>query len=188
VNTLSIHQGKLVGDNTDAEGFVAAVEAHATLHSDRPAIVLGAGGAGRAVAAGLAARGVPVVHLLNRSEPTAQAAASHLAAYFPGTRFVAGALTSEHFSLLAPSAGLVAVCVSGGARTAIETLNPAPLPSDVTWCDVNYWMRDPPHRAALGARFLGGHPMLIHQAAIAFSRWTSIRPDPHDLPLEALRA
>ncbi len=180
VNTVWWEGDRLCGDTTDAPGFVDALEAVAPLDPDRPALVLGAGGAGRAVAAGLAARGVTRITLFNRTPQRATAALAHLAPAFPATRFAAYPLqsASEHLS----GAGVVAVCVSGPGRAAIRALSIDALPADARWCDLNYWDPDPPHRVALGARFDDGRGMLVHQAARAFERWTGIRPDPADLP------
>jgi shikimate dehydrogenase len=69
VNTLWFENGRLLGDNTDVNGFLANLDEQATgwdLNCER-AVILGAGGAARAVLAGLAARKISHVTLLNRS-------------------------------------------------------------------------------------------------------------------------
>lgn len=171
VNTVWREGGRLWGDNTDAEGFVRGL--HAAFGPIRPEriAILGAGGAARAVAAGLAAHGAAEVWFLNRSEDRAEDAARRLASHCPATAFRAGPLA-------VPDVDLVVNATSGGARAAVEAL---PLPdSDLLWVDLNYWMTDPPHLAALAARgnrVLDGHPMLWHQAALAFERFTGITPD-----------
>lgn len=172
VNTLWWEGERLCGDTTDAAGFVAALE---PLDPRRRAIVLGAGGAGRAVAAGLAQRGFVTVVLLNRTESTARAALGPLRAHFPHTRFSAGSF--EAWSEHAPDAGLVASCVSGPGRSAVAALDVGLVASDCRWCDLNYWDSSPPHADVLGKRFDDGSSMLVHQAALAFERWTGIRPD-----------
>lgn len=180
VNTLWWDGDRLCGDTTDARGFVDALEATAPLDPSRPAVILGAGGAGRAVAAGLAQRGFRSITLLNRTPERAERAAEALRAHFLDTRFSSGPF--EAWSARVSGAGLVASCVSGPGRASVAALDPGLLPSDCRWCDLNYWDPDPPHRDALGARFDDGRQMLVHQAALAFERWTSIRPDPADLP------
>ncbi len=64
VNTLVLEEGRLIGYNTDAEGFVRAIESFGPLRS---ALILGAGGTARALAVALRAKGMEVA-VLNRSE------------------------------------------------------------------------------------------------------------------------
>lgn len=142
--------------------------------------MLGAGGAGRAVAAGLAQAGAGSVALLSRDPPRVDPTIDPLRAAFPHTAFTNAPWSG--WDPLASRAGLVVVAVSAAGRDAVRALDPAPIPRDATWCDLNYWDGDPPHREAMGDRFLSGHGMLVHQAALAFERWTGIAPDPTDLP------
>ncbi len=185
VNTVVRDGDRLVGHNTDAEGFCRSVEdEHGPLRG-RCAVVLGAGGAARAVVAGLAARGFEELVVLNRSRGRAEEVAASLGASTPA-RVVAGALTPEDFAAVAPRAQLVVNCTAGGASEAVAALPDRALAADVIWCDLNYWMETPPvvgrHRAR-GGRVVTGFGMLLHQAALAFTLWTGIEP-----PLETARA
>ena len=68
-----------------------------------------------------------------------------------------------------------------GAAPRVAALDPDVLAKGATWVDINYWMVEPPHQrrcAELGHRFLTGHGMLGHQAAIAFELFTGhpVRP------------
>lgn len=182
VNTVWRDGDRLCGETTDADGFVDGLLAHRAVDPDRPVTLLGAGGAGIAVAAGLAHRGWTHITLRNRTTARAGAAAALLSRHFPRAHFTAGPL--EGFD--PTDLGLVAVCVSGPGRAAVRALSIEGLPDDAVWCDLNYWDADPPHRAELSGRFLGGLPMLAHQAARSFHRWTGVRPDADDLP-EAVR-
>ena len=181
VNTLYWKDNALWGDNTDANGFMdGLINTHGPLVGPQAAIILGVGGAGRAVAAGLAAAGVQTVHLLNRTADVAPAVAKKLAKTYPRTAFVAGPLHAEHFAAVAARATLVVNCVSGSGIPAIESLPLNSLNPRVIWADLNYWMPQPPAFYALrqrGHRLVDGHPMLLHQAARAFALWTGIRPD-----------
>ena len=183
VNTVWRDGDAWWGDNTDARGFIDAVVAHRHPDFTRPAAVLGVGGAGRAVASGLASAGVAVIHLLNRTRDSAETAAAHLAQHHPDTRFVVHSLTQAGFNAVADSLGVVATCVSGPGLDAIHALSVAPLSPRVVWVDLNYWCDEVPHAEALGDRLLSGIPMLAHQAAHAFARWTGVHPDPNDLPM-----
>ena len=68
-NTLWLDNGKLCSTNTDIEGFVGSLDAAAPGWQGRTkkAVVLGAGGAGRAVIYGLIERGVSTIHVVNRT-------------------------------------------------------------------------------------------------------------------------
>ena len=180
VNTLWREGGSLHGDSTDGPGFLQALRATGPLHPDRPAVILGVGGAGRAIAAALAQAGWTELALLNRTPQRADDAATQLSAHFHDCRFTAGPLSAFD----PRSTALVAMCVSGPGREAIRALPIDGLPADARWCDLNYWDHAPPHRDALNDRFDDGSSMLTHQAALAFARWTGITPDPSDLPDE----
>lgn len=63
VNTIVLEEGRLIGYNTDAEGFVHAIASFGPIHT---ALILGAGGTARALSIALRAKGI-TVHILNRS-------------------------------------------------------------------------------------------------------------------------
>ena len=170
-NVVVREDGQLVGHNTDGAGLVDHLIArYADL--DRPALVLGAGGAGRAVAAALLEAGVPELHLLNRTPARAEAVADALA---PLGRIRPGPLSAAHFS--ACFGGLVVNAVSGGGRPAVAALSVEHLSDDTLWCDLNYWDDAPPHRdawLAAGRAFDNGWGMLVGQAVRAFSLFTGV--------------
>ncbi|MES2638915.1 MAG: shikimate dehydrogenase [Myxococcota bacterium] len=181
VNVVLREDGALVGHNTDGEGYVRAlVEEMGVLPAGRRAIVLGAGGTGRAVAAALAAHGAVDVHLLNRTEARAESACTSLAAAYPITRFTPGPLTSEAFDAVATGAELVINCTSGDATPAVAALDIRGLPRGAVWTDANYWMADPPQLvacAARGVRIQRGIGMLMHQGALSFALFTEVAVD-----------
>ena len=74
-NTLWLDSGKLRATNTDIEGFIGALDAAAPGWDARTktAVVLGAGGAGRAVVYGLIERGITTIHVVNRTLAKAEA-------------------------------------------------------------------------------------------------------------------
>ena len=177
VNTVRIDAQGLTGHNTDGQGFTDALHQHFGPPPQRPAAILGTGGAGRAVAAGLAELGIPEVHLFNRTPERAEGTAEHLAKYFPETAFHAHPLTDVHFQRLASELGVIAQCTGGAGRRSVRDLNIESLRRDCQWCDLNYWDEDPPHAASLRERFCSGMGMLTQQAALAFSYWTGVRPN-----------
>lgn len=181
VNVVVRQDGALVGHNTDGEGYVRALaEEKGVTPAGREAIVLGAGGTGRAVAAALARGGATAITLLNRTVPRGERAADTLAQGFPGVRFSAGPLDADTFAARAGTATLVVNCTSGPAAPAVSTLDVRLLPPGSTWTDANYWMSDPPRLAACaaaGVRIQRGIGMLIHQGALSFLLFTGVEVD-----------
>ncbi len=171
VNVVTAVDGTLTGYNTDGEGFVRSLaeEGGPPIPGCR-AVVLGAGGAARAVASSLIERGAAKVQILNRTVARAEAAASAL----PGS-VAAGSLDPEGFVKAASGAQLVINCAAGPAAERIAALDPRVLADGACWVDINYWMANPPLRAecaAAGVRFHEGIGMLAHQGALAFELFT----------------
>lgn len=163
INTLVRREDGWHGSNTDLEGFRrAAIEAGADLTGK--AVVLGAGGAGRAVAAALLPTAAQVV-LLNRSVEKARSVADALGG---------GLVTGPYDPAPLRDADLIVVAVSGPGRPAIQGLDPQCVPTKAVWMDLNYWDPDPPHQRVLSARGVRcdrGFRMLLHQGALAFEQF-----------------
>lgn len=175
VNTVWLDDGRLHGANTDMHGFVANLDDRAP-GWDRdpgPALVLGAGGAARAVIDGLLARGFEVA-VANRTLGRAQA----MCALF-GTRVTAHELHEVD--------GLL-----GGARLVVNTTSVGMegkegemalaldrLPTKALVTDIVYVPLETPLLAAARARGLktvDGLGMLLHQAVPGFERWFGVKP------------
>jgi shikimate dehydrogenase len=176
VNVVFRDGQRLIGDNTDVGGLARCLTGPSSPQG-RSVVVLGAGGAGRAAAAAVAGLGASRVTVLNRTLDAAAAVARDLAPTWPGSAFTADALTPEAFAAAAPA--LVIVATAGAADEQIATLPLEVVDADGTWCDINYWRSsdrfEPVQRA--GIRWMDGRGMLLHQAALAFERFTGISPD-----------
>ena len=166
----------IYGTNTDLYGFLANLDQQAPGWSDglENAIVLGAGGAARAVAAGLSLRTSGHTYVLNRTRERAEALAADLAG---GIR--AGGL--EEFERLAPTAGLVVNTTTVGMHgTSFEGLSLNRLRRDALVTDIVYVPLETPFLAearALGFRTVDGLGMLLHQAVPGFEAWFGVRPE-----------
>lgn len=161
--------GRLWGDNTDVDGFRAAIrELDLTLDGSR-VLLLGAGGAARAVAAACVMDGVKRLDLLNRTLVRAERLAEELAGTPPARLRVlarAGDLGAGY--------DLVVNATSLGLRPSdplpidLEPLEAAAAfdltyaPGGTRWTD---------HAARLGVRVADGVTMLVHQAARSLIRW-----------------
>ena len=176
VNTLVAEAGKVRGFNTDFMGFLGNLDQNAPGWSNnlKEAIVLGAGGAARAVLVALADRGIGTVHVLNRTAGKADA----LAREIPGP-FRPGPL--EAFASLAPRSGLVVNTTSLGMHdTRFEHLPLSLLPKNAIVADIVYVPLLTPMLAEaqdLGLPTVDGLGMLLHQAVPGFEAWFGVRPN-----------
>ncbi len=181
VNTIVREDdGSLTGHNTDGDGFLDAVASTGRPATARgPAVVLGAGGAGRAVAAALVRDGVDVT-VVNRTVARAEEAARAIAGLGAGRVSVAP-WTPQAIGGALARAGLVVQATSGAGASAVAALPIERVSPDALWCDLNYWMDAPPAWDGLAARGVAtqdGSMMLRRQAARAFHLWTGVDPDP----------
>ncbi|MBN9437620.1 shikimate dehydrogenase [Bosea sp. (in: a-proteobacteria)] len=176
VNTIWMEDGKLHGDNTDAFGFLAHLDDRVPGWDARTAsaLILGAGGAARAVVHGLVSRGVGRIILVNRS----MARAEDLAAEFGVGVEARG--RSEAAALVATSDLIVNTTSLGMQGQPPLDLDLAGLRPGTIVDDIVYV---PLETALLAeARTRGGVPvdglgMLLHQAIPGFERWFGVRPE-----------
>ncbi|MDI4235689.1 shikimate dehydrogenase [Bradyrhizobium sp. Arg237L] len=173
-NTLWYEGGELRSTNTDVEGFINNLDASAA-GWDRAteALVLGAGGAARAVVFGLLDRGTKRIHLVNRSIERARALADQF-----GSRVEPA--TWDALADLLPSAGLLANTTSLGMHgQPALALDVGLLPPNAVVADLVYVPLKTPLLAAAEARGLktaDGLGMLLHQAVRGFELWFGQRP------------
>ncbi|HET6954523.1 MAG TPA: shikimate dehydrogenase [Acidimicrobiales bacterium] len=177
VNCVIAEERRLVGDNTDGDGFLDALRLDAGIDpAGRRCVLLGAGGAGRAVARALGRAGAEVI-VVNRSpEPAARAAA--LAG--PAARVGSAAdVPGADLVVNATPLGMGAVGSGVTARRGPLPVDPAALHAGQVVVDLVYHPAVTPLLAAAaeaGATAVGGLGMLVHQAAHAFRRWTGDEP------------
>jgi shikimate dehydrogenase len=175
VNTIIVgDDGRLIGSNTDGFGFMENLAAATPdWPRDRPAVVLGAGGASRAIIIALIDAGVPDIRITNRTESRATA----LAEEFSGPCSV---VPWEDRSGCLESAGLLVNTTTlgmGGAATLDLSLDD--LPDDAVVTDIVYTpLRTPllEDAAARGHRTVDGLGMLLHQARPGFAAWFGQEP------------
>jgi len=176
INVILHRADGLTGHNTDSEGFVRSLSEDNGPDLDGiTAVILGAGGAARAVASGLLSKGARRIHLLNRTSARAKETADALLSCFPNALISVDSLTEDAFSERAKEARLVVNCTSGAASETISRFDPTLLASDASWVDINYWMAAPPCQnacKAAGVRFHDGLGMLAYQGALAFELFT----------------
>ena len=177
VNTVvALPDGRTLGDSTDGPGFLDALADEAIVVDGRPVLVLGAGGAARAVVLALGRAGAAVTVAARR--PDAAEAAAALA---PGAGAVPiGAVDPSAFAVVVNATPLG---MSGGDPLPVGSES---LHSGQAVVDLVYHPADTPLLTAAraqGATAVNGLGMLLHQAARSFTRWTG-----QPAPLDAMRA
>lgn len=190
VNVVVNRDGRLWGDNTDGKGFLKALRDAGHEAAGRRAMILGAGGAARAIAVELALAGAARVDVVNRSAQRGEALARLLREktraacdYHPWTsRFAVP--EGVDFLVNATSVGLYPA-VEQCPDLDMDSIRPGTLVCDV--------VTNPPETAFLraaaarGAQTIDGMGMLVNQGAINFELWTG-REAPREVMMRALRA
>jgi shikimate dehydrogenase len=171
VNTLVFQDGRITGRNTDGIGFIANLRASGVDPAAGPALVLGAGGAARAVVAALQDEGATVT-LANRTRERADALARDL----PGLEVIdwsarSAALPDHRLLVNTTSLGMA-------GHEALELDLDRARPG-LAVADIVYVPLETPLLAAARARSMPtveGLGMLLHQAVRGFTAWFGVTP------------
>jgi shikimate dehydrogenase len=176
VNTISIADGRLRGDNTDGVGFIRDVTANQRRSlADTRIVVLGAGGAARGILAPLLAERPAHVVIANRTKERAEQLVAHF-----GDNPILRAHSFDELAELRPF-DVVVNATSAGMKGEAPPF-PASLLNSETFCyDLVYSQNDTPFvswATSHGARrAVQGWGMLVEQAAESFFIWRGVRPD-----------
>ena len=177
VNTLLFHgDGRIEGDSTDGYGFLEALRQGigGEVPVDGPAVILGAGGAARAVADSLADTGAPEIRIVNRTV----ARARRLADEIPGplvaveVKHAADVLRDARVVVNATSLGM-----EGGAPLFVDSTG---APREAVVMDLVYSPLETDFLArarSAGQQVVDGLGMLLHQARPGFHRWFGVDPE-----------
>lgn len=176
VNTVVVDpSGRLIGSNTDAFGFIENLRRSARWSAGSgPAVLLGAGGAARAIAVALIDAGAPEVRIANRTPSRAQSLAAALGAKAVAVDWDARA------AALADAALLVNSTTLGMQGHGPLDLDLARLPAGAVVTDIVYTplqtklLQD---AAARGNPTVDGLGMLLYQAQPGFEQWFGVRPE-----------
>lgn len=171
VNTLVFSGKGIEGRNTDGYGFIANLRAHGVNPAAGPVLLLGAGGAARAIATALQDAGAQVT-ICNRSPERAQA----LAAALPPARLLPWA---QREAALGDFALLVNTTALGMLHNPPLEMSLERAAPELAVADIVYAPLETPLLAAAAARGLKpveGLGMLLHQAVPGFAAWFGITP------------
>jgi len=182
VNTIVIvEDGRMRGDNTDGFGFMANLQAGAPdwQAADGPAVLLGAGGAARAIAVSLLDAGVPSVRLVNRTVERAERLAETLRQMAP-SRSIEVSAWNERADALADARLLVNTTSLGMSGQPPLEIAFDDLPATATVTDIVYTPLETDLLAAAHRRgnvVVDGLGMLLHQGRPGFAAWFGVDPE-----------
>lgn len=182
VNTVVIEKGKFLGYNTDAAGWLRSLEDETGLRpKGKTAVVLGAGGAARAVVYALAKVGTREIAVSNRTRSRADALAREFGKKFPHTRIVAVPFLSDLLHKIFSEIDLLVNTTSvglGGTRFAglsLASLNKKAVVSDLVYRPLLTPLLRQAKKMRLKIHL--GWGMLLHQGALSARLWTKKNPD-----------
>jgi shikimate dehydrogenase len=186
VNTVLNNQGKLIGYNTDGSGAMIALQENGVYPEEKKLVLLGAGGAAKAIAY-QAAQDVEELVILNRTAEKAKKLAEALKSF--DAKVKAGTLSSEVLKQELPTTDILVNATSAGMHPDVD-ISPVPsdlLHSDLSVMDIIYnpletkLLKD---AKSAGAKVVSGIEMLLYQGAVAFEIWTNC-PAPVEVMREA---
>ena len=181
VNTLTFLADGIHGDNTDAPGVLRALEENGDMSVPvgEAVVILGAGGAARAVVVAFALAGVASITIVNRTIEKAIALAEEMQQK-TGVRMHGMGLTDArvpaavHQSTLLVNTTTASMDITQPLLISADWLPPSAIVYDIVYTPpVTPLMTA---AAQHGCQTLGGIGMLIHQGAIAFEKWTGVTP------------
>jgi len=198
VNTVVNRDGRLAGFNSDAVGFLKALREDANFEPvNKKVLILGAGGAARAVSFALLQEKVNTLIIANRSLAKAESLAGALAKQAANskmkTEIAAVPLPSANLTKVVVQCQLIVNCTTVGMKhSSGEGKSPLVsrlIPKGALVYDLVYNPSQTPllkMAKAAGAKTIGGLPMLVYQGAASFKLWTG-REAPLDIMLSAAK-
>lgn len=188
INTIVVEQGRLIGSNTDAIGALRALKEGKAPLNGESVVMLGSGGAARAIAFVLAAEaGVRRLHLLGIEEQERRSLAADLKTK-TGLRVFDAYLDEACLKTVLPEARVLihSTPVGMAPKIGISCVPAHLLHPDLTVMDIVYNPRETQLLAdakAAGCRTIPGLEMFLYQAAAQFERWTG-----RSAPIDVMRS
>jgi len=177
VNTIVVREERSIGYNTDWQGFLTALSEGGFDPQGKRAVILGAGGAARAVVYALAHAGAQVA-ILNRTAARARSLVQDFSSLFSSLLPHSLPLTPQTLEKQTAEAHLLVNTTPVGLWPEVGRSpwpEDLPFPDHLTVFDLVYNPRQTEllrQAQAAGAKVIGGLGMLVHQGAAAFELWT----------------
>ena len=175
-NTLVFQpDGKIYADNTDGYGFIENIRQHAPDWQAKggPALVLGAGGAARAIVSALLEAGAPEVRISNRTRARADQIKSDFGGRVGVVDWVKAGAEIEYAHTLVNTTSL-GMTGKSALTVSLDKLNPETLVTDIVYSPLETELLKAAR--SKGCRVVDGLGMLIHQAVPGFQRWFGQKP------------
>lgn len=173
-NTLWFEDDKLIAGNTDAYGFITHLKQSApNWEINKPALILGAGGAARAILYALINEGVPEIKLTNRTRERA----TNLAKEFgPKIKVIEWGEKEDHLENCGLLVNSTSLGMTGSAplEINIKTLPNTAICYDIVYAPLETQLLKDANTLGLGT--VDGLGMLLHQAVPGFEKWFGVRP------------
>ena len=181
VNTIVNDGGRLFGDNTDGKGFMESLRENGVDPRDKKIVILGAGGAARAVSVELSLAGAGSITIVNRPEDAhlAKGLMELLGKIIPNNALVSW----DHTYLVPADTDILVNATSIGLYPNIDDIPNIDLDTILPTMFVQDVIPNPAitpflrAAEARGARWNTGTGMLINQAALNIEMWTGRKPD-----------
>ncbi len=187
VNTIVNDDGVLTGHNTDAAGFLKALQGRGIEPKGKVVVLLGAGGAARAIAFALAEKGARLTILNRKQELDWAVELAGSVSSFSGRKVKALELNEPNLKAALVPADVVVNATSvgmspnnGQSPVARELLRPGLVVFDIVYSPVKTRLLSEAEQA--GAVTVNGLDMLVWQGALAFELWTGAKA-----PVEVMR-
>lgn len=184
VNTIVVRDGKMFGENTDGKGFVQALKNQGISLTGKQVVILGAGGAAKAIAVECALAGASSLTIVNRTEAKAKELADTIAEHTPaGARWAKWmpAYQIPHGTDVLIQATNIGFSPDETQKPDIDysTITPDMVVSDVVFNPADTYFLQEARKH--GAATINGLGMLACQGALNFTLWTGV-----DAPLELM--
>ena len=174
-NTIWLEHGRIAAANTDTYGFMT----HLSLsvpdwrERDKPVVVLGAGGAARAIVFGFLQAGVEQVLVANRTRERAEEVAAH---FGPRVCAIDWAARSQAAGTAGVIVNTTTIGMKGEGDLGLDfgIMDERAVVADIVYVPLETALLAAARKA--GLRTVDGLGMLLHQAAPGFEKWFGVRP------------
>lgn len=187
VNTVQNENGCLIGYNTDGPGFVKGLESMGADLGSRSALIIGAGGASRAIYFSMAQAGIKQIDLYNRTADRAEELVRTCP--FKVRSKVLDRETAEkslhEYQLIVQTTSIGMFPNLEGLPLSLDQLSQGTIVSDIIYNPLKTKFLE--EASKKGAEIQNGVGMFVFQGALAFEKWTGIFPDTETMRRNVLR-